>query len=95
MYLDLPSYPLKLVTKTEQLDKIDEDMDKINTDMREAEKNLTGMEKCCGICVCPCNKWVSHSHCTLSLSLSLSSLLGRKNSKKMPALGSQVRTARL
>ena len=40
----------------EQLDKIDEDMDKINTDMREAEKNLTGMEKCCGICVCPCNK---------------------------------------
>ncbi|XP_027205071.2 synaptosomal-associated protein 25kDa [Dermatophagoides pteronyssinus] len=40
----------------EQLDHIEEDMDKINTDMREAEKNLTGMEKCCGICVCPCNK---------------------------------------
>lgn len=40
----------------EQLDRIEEDMDKINTDMREAEKNLTGMEKCCGICVCPCNK---------------------------------------
>ncbi len=31
-------------------------MDKINTDMKEAEKNLTGMEKCCGICVCPCSK---------------------------------------
>lgn len=29
-------------------------MDKINADMKEAEKNLTGMEKCCGICVCPC-----------------------------------------
>lgn len=41
---------------SEQLDRIDEDMDRINTDMREAEKNLTGMEKCCGICVCPCNK---------------------------------------
>lgn len=40
----------------EQLDKIDEDMDKINADMREAEKNLTGMEKCCGICVCPFGK---------------------------------------
>uniref|UniRef100_A0A6G1SG83 Synaptosomal-associated protein n=1 Tax=Aceria tosichella TaxID=561515 RepID=A0A6G1SG83_9ACAR len=38
----------------EQLDKIDEDMDKINVDMREAEKNLTGMEGCCGIC--PCGK---------------------------------------
>lgn len=40
----------------EQLDKIEEDMEKINVDMREAEKNLTGMEKCCGICVCPCGK---------------------------------------
>lgn len=40
----------------EQLDKIEEDMDKINADMREAEKNLTGMEKCCGICVFPCRK---------------------------------------
>uniref|UniRef100_A0A1W7R9H4 Synaptosomal-associated protein n=1 Tax=Hadrurus spadix TaxID=141984 RepID=A0A1W7R9H4_9SCOR len=40
----------------EQLDRIEEDMDKINTDMKEAEKNLTGMEKCCGICVCPCQK---------------------------------------
>ena len=33
-------------------------MDQINADMREAEKNLTGMEKCCGICVLPCNKYV-------------------------------------
>ncbi|KAJ8972897.1 hypothetical protein NQ317_019613 [Molorchus minor] len=31
-------------------------MDQINTDMREAEKNLTGMEKCCGLCVLPCQK---------------------------------------
>ncbi|GIY19502.1 synaptosomal-associated protein 25 [Caerostris extrusa] len=38
------------------LDRIEEDMDVIHTDMREAEKNLTGMEKCCGICVCPCGK---------------------------------------
>lgn len=37
----------------EQLDKVEEDMEKINVDMREAEKNLTGMEGCCGMCVCP------------------------------------------
>ncbi|XP_035226960.1 synaptosomal-associated protein 25-like isoform X2 [Stegodyphus dumicola] len=40
----------------EQLDRIEEEMDAIHSDMREAEKNLTGMEKCCGICVCPCFK---------------------------------------
>ncbi|KAI8425095.1 hypothetical protein MSG28_006954 [Choristoneura fumiferana] len=34
----------------EQLDRIEEGMDQINADMREAEKNLSGMEKCCGIC---------------------------------------------
>ncbi|KAJ6637267.1 Synaptosomal-associated protein 25 [Pseudolycoriella hygida] len=31
-------------------------MDQINADMREAEKNLSGMEKCCGLCVLPCAK---------------------------------------
>lgn len=45
-----------LHTQGEQLDRIEEGMDQINADMREAEKNLTGMEKCCGICVLPCNK---------------------------------------
>ncbi|XP_074027302.1 synaptosomal-associated protein 25kDa isoform X2 [Leptinotarsa decemlineata] len=40
----------------EQLDRIEDGMDQINTDMREAEKNLTGMEKCCGLCVLPCQK---------------------------------------
>lgn len=40
----------------EQLDRVEEDMDKINTDMKEAEKALTGMEQCCGLCTCPCNK---------------------------------------
>ncbi|XP_055853240.1 synaptosomal-associated protein 25 isoform X3 [Episyrphus balteatus] len=40
----------------EQLDRVEEGMDQINADMREAEKNLSGMEKCCGICVLPCNK---------------------------------------
>lgn len=37
----------------EQLDRIEEGMDRINADMREAEKNLSGMEKCCGLCIMP------------------------------------------
>ena len=36
----------------EQLDRVEENLDKINVDMREAERNLTGLEKCCGLCVC-------------------------------------------
>ena len=41
----------------EQLDRIDENLDTINADMKEAEKNLTGLEKCCGLCVCPCRRY--------------------------------------
>ncbi|OXA52140.1 synaptosomal-associated protein 25 [Folsomia candida] len=40
----------------EQLDHIEAGMIQINEDMREAEKNLQGMEKCCGLCVLPCHK---------------------------------------
>ncbi|KAL6035822.1 hypothetical protein STEG23_005219 [Scotinomys teguina] len=40
----------------EQLNRIEEGMDQINKDMREAEKTLTELNKCCGICVCPCNR---------------------------------------
>jgi len=38
---------------TEQIDRIGEGLDQINQDMRAAEKNLEGMEKCCGLCVLP------------------------------------------
>ena len=41
------------VVCVEQLDRIDEGMDQINKDMKDAEKNLEGMEKCCGLCVLP------------------------------------------
>lgn len=44
---------------TEQLDRIEEGMDQINQDMKDAEKNLEGMEKCCGLCVLPWKKWVA------------------------------------
>ncbi|XP_062973731.1 synaptosomal-associated protein 23 [Elgaria multicarinata webbii] len=40
----------------EQLNRIEEGMDQINKDMKEAEKNLTELNKCCGLCVCPCNR---------------------------------------
>jgi synaptosomal-associated protein 25 len=40
----------------EQLDRIEECADKINQEMKEAEKNLEGLEKCCGLCVLPWQK---------------------------------------
>lgn len=40
----------------EKLDRVDETLDNINADMREAEKNLTGMEKFCGLCICGCKR---------------------------------------
>jgi len=43
----------------EQLDRNEGGMDQINADMREAEKNLTGMEKCCGLSLLFCNKSAS------------------------------------
>ena len=42
----------------EKLDRVDETLDNINADMREAEKNLTGMEKFCGLCICGCKRFV-------------------------------------
>nr|XP_031528758.1 synaptosomal-associated protein 23 isoform X1 [Vicugna pacos] len=41
----------------EQLNRVEENMDQINKDMREAEKTLTELNKCCGLCVCPCNRF--------------------------------------
>ncbi|KAM9465803.1 synaptosomal-associated protein 23-like isoform 1-T1 [Clarias gariepinus] len=40
----------------EQLRRVDQGMDQINQDMRAAEKNLTDLSKCCGLCVCPCDR---------------------------------------
>lgn len=36
----------------EQLERIEEGLDQINADMKEAEKNLTDLGKCCGLCAC-------------------------------------------
>ncbi|XP_060928682.1 synaptosomal-associated protein 25-like [Limanda limanda] len=40
----------------EQLERIEEGMDTVNRDMREAEKNLTDMARCCGLCAWPIRK---------------------------------------
>ncbi|KPP71381.1 synaptosomal-associated protein 23-like, partial [Scleropages formosus] len=46
----------------EQLKHVEEGMDKINKDMREAERNLTDLSKCCGLCVCPWDRVASIEH---------------------------------
>ncbi|XP_028830737.1 synaptosomal-associated protein 23-like isoform X1 [Denticeps clupeoides] len=40
----------------EQLKHVEQGLDQINEDMRQAEKNLTDLSKCCGLCVCPCDR---------------------------------------
>uniref|UniRef100_A0A3B1K2S8 Synaptosomal-associated protein n=1 Tax=Astyanax mexicanus TaxID=7994 RepID=A0A3B1K2S8_ASTMX len=40
----------------EQLKRVEQGMDQINKDMKAAEKNLTDLSKCCGLCVCPCDR---------------------------------------
>jgi synaptosomal-associated protein 25 len=40
----------------EQLERIEEGNDRLNDDMKDAEKNLDGLEKCCGLFVLPWKK---------------------------------------
>lgn len=54
---------------TEQLDHIEQGMIQINEDMKEAEKNLQGMEKCCGLCVLPCKKLEYEANCFRSFNI--------------------------
>lgn len=44
------------VCASEQLTRVEEGLDQINQDMKQAEKNLTDLSKCCGLCVCPCDR---------------------------------------
>lgn len=46
----------------EQLKHVEQGMDQINQDMRQAEKNLTDLSKCCGLCICPCDRVTSIEH---------------------------------
>eukprot|EP00045_Choanoeca_perplexa_P017690 m.262361 g.262361 ORF g.262361 m.262361 type:complete len:213 (-) comp17606_c1_seq1:67-705(-) len=38
----------------EQLRRVEKGLDGINANTAKAEKELTQMEKCCGLCLCPC-----------------------------------------
>jgi len=40
----------------EQLDRVEAGLDGMNAEMKVAEKHLHGMEKWCGLCVCPWNR---------------------------------------
>lgn len=42
-----------LAHQGEQLERVEGGIDNMNAEMKEAEKHLTGMEKWCGLCVCP------------------------------------------
>ncbi len=48
-----------LETQGEQLNRIEGGLDNINAEMKQAEKHLTGMEKWCGLCVCPWNRYIA------------------------------------
>ncbi|CAF4735238.1 unnamed protein product, partial [Rotaria sp. Silwood2] len=37
----------------EQLNPMEHDLDSIHAEMTEAEKNITNLQKCCGLCVLP------------------------------------------
>jgi hypothetical protein len=63
----------------EQLDAIDSGMDRINAEMRDAEKNLEGLEKCCGLCVLP---WKRYKTCLFIVILILN-ISERKTWKKV------------
>ena len=47
---------VELDEQGEKLNRIEGNLDTINSDMRKAEKNLTGMEKFCGLCICSCKR---------------------------------------
>ncbi|XP_026141592.1 synaptosomal-associated protein 23-like [Carassius auratus] len=40
----------------ETLMNVEREMDQIKQDMKQARKNLNELSKCCGLCLCPCNR---------------------------------------
>lgn len=34
-------------------------MTRINEDMKQADKHLNDLSKCCGLCVCPCDRYAA------------------------------------
>ena len=85
MFLDRYFYFLLL---PEQLGRVEGGIDNMNAEMKEAEKHLTGMEKWCGLCICPWNRrpkvrdvdgtWQSNNK-VLTTSLNILDAIGIKN----------------
>ncbi|XP_065177803.1 synaptosomal-associated protein 25-like [Sycon ciliatum] len=46
---------VELDAQGEQLDRIEEGLDDIHDGLKRSEKTLNQMEKCCGMCLCPCS----------------------------------------
>ena len=46
----------------EQLNRVEEGLDGMHSEMKTAEKHITGMEKWCGLCVCPWNRLEIKDH---------------------------------
>lgn len=45
---------VKLDEQGQQLDNIEVRLNDMNADLKQAEKNMTQLERCCGCCLCPC-----------------------------------------
>ncbi|XP_073682709.1 synaptosomal-associated protein 23-like [Garra rufa] len=40
----------------EKLKNVQQEVEQIKQDMKQARKNLNELSKCCGLCLCPCNR---------------------------------------
>jgi hypothetical protein len=69
-------------------------MDRINAEMRDAEKNLEGLEKCCGLCVLP---WKRLSDIFISIIsfLNMSFFTERKMSKKVLHIAKHLKAMKM
>jgi len=47
---------VNLETQREQLNRVEGNLDQIDQEIRVADRNLTQMDKFCGMCLCPCRR---------------------------------------
>jgi len=46
-----------LADQKDKLNKIEEGLDNIDNKLDDAEEGLDELDKCCGLCICPWNRW--------------------------------------
>ena len=69
-------------------------MDRINAEMRDAEKNLEGLEKCCGLCVLPWKRFSDLFYSIISF-LNMSFFIERKMSKKVLHIAKHLKVMKM